>query len=73
MVAWPYQHLFLEGKAFGERVEYAQLLHDGSEVTFDLSDWHAGQAGGVKKDSLVINLPQKQPNVTLPVVELFLK
>ena len=73
MVAWPYQHLFLEGKAFGERVEYAQLLHDGSEVTFGLSDWHAGQAGGRAKDSLVINLPQKQPNVSIPVVELFLK
>ena len=73
LLTWPYQHLFLDGKAYGERVEYAQLLHDGSEVGFGLSDWHAGQTGTSNKDSLVINLPQKRPETTIPVVELFLK
>ena len=73
LLTWPYQHLFLDGKAYGERVEYAQLLHDGSEVGFGLSDWHAGQTSTSNKDSLVINLPQKRPETTIPVVELFLK
>ncbi len=73
MLSWPYAHLFLDGKAYGERVEYAQLLHDGSEVGLGLSDWHAGQAGVTAQESLTINLPQLRPNVTIPVIELFLK
>ncbi len=69
--AWPYKHLHLDGPAFARRVEYAQLLHDASEVRLGLDDWHAGQleAG----DALTLTLPQVRPNVTVPVVELFLK
>ncbi|MCG3149260.1 MAG: hypothetical protein PCFJNLEI_02720 [Verrucomicrobiae bacterium] len=73
ILAWPYKHLFLDGKAFVDRVEYAQLLNDASEIKFGLDDWHAMQAGTDAKSSVVLNLPQTQPNVTVPVVELFLK
>ena len=73
ILAWPYKHLFLDGKAFVDRVEYAQLLNDASEIKFGLDDWHAKQAGTETKSSLVLNLPQTQPAVTVPVVELFLK
>ncbi len=70
--AWPHKHLHLDGKAFTERVKYAQLLNDASEVTLGMSDWHAKQAGS-GKHTLTITLPIVKPNMTVPVVELFLK
>jgi alpha-L-fucosidase len=72
ILAWPYKHLFLDG-AFAERVEYAQLLNDASEVKMGLDNWHAKQAGADQSKTLVLNLPQTKPNVTVPVIELFLK
>jgi alpha-L-fucosidase len=71
--AWPYKQLWLEGAAYRERVEYAQLLHDASEVPFrGLDDWqgHKDQEGG---PVLPLTLPVNQPNTPVPVVELFLK
>jgi alpha-L-fucosidase len=71
--AWPYKHLHLDGREFRERVEYAQLLNDASEIKFGLDDWHAKQADTDTKNTLVLNLPQGRPNVAVPVLELFLK
>ena len=68
--AWPYKHLILEG--FAGKVAYGQLLNDGSEIGLGVDDWHAGSLGAAK-DSLVLNLPQVRPDVTVPVIELFLK
>ena len=70
ILAWPYKFLHLDGLA--GKVEYAQLLNDGSEVGMGMDDWHAGSVGA-SKDMLTIVLPQSKPNVTIPVVELFLK
>ena len=69
--AWPFQQLYLEGPA--QRVEYAQLLNDASEVQIKgLDDW---QASWDKKENNVLSLrlPVQKPNVTVPVIELFLK
>jgi alpha-L-fucosidase len=68
--AWPYKHLFLEGMA--GRMEYAQLLNDGSEVSMTLEEWYQHQGLG-GKDAVVLTLPQQKPEVAVPVVELFLK
>lgn len=68
--AWPYKHLHLDGLA--GKVEYAQLLDDASEVKIGMDDWHANQIGAGAQ-TLILNLPQTQPNVAIPVVELFLK
>ena len=70
ILAWPYKHLHLDG--FAGKVEYAQLLHDASEVSLGMDEWHGGQIGA-SKDTLSLTLPQTQPAVTVPVVELFLK
>ena len=74
LFAWPYKHLHLDGEAYG-RVEYAQLLNDASEITPGTDAWHAAQPG--KSDApakmLTLNLPPQKPNVTVPVIELFLK
>ena len=68
--AWPYKQLHIDGLA--GKVAYAQLLNDGSEVGLGMDEWHASQITG-GKDTLTITLPQTKPNVTVPVVELFLK
>ncbi|NUQ00806.1 MAG: alpha-L-fucosidase [Armatimonadetes bacterium] len=71
LFAWPFKHLHLDG--FAGQVEYAQLLNDASELTMGLGDWYAKQSGGEKEQALVLNLPIQKPNVTVPVIELFLK
>jgi len=69
--AWPIRHLKLDG--LRGKVEYAQLLHDASEVLFpEKGDWHMQQLGATD-DSLILELPVVQPNVEIPVIELFLK
>lgn len=65
--AWPFRHLHLDGMA--ERVEYAQLLHDASEVGMRAA---AAPEGG-EKTTLRLDLPIKKPGATVPVIELFLK
>jgi len=72
VLSWPYKHLHLTGKAFADRVEYAQLLHDASEVPMKMDSWHARQLV-IGEDVLTLTLPQTEPNVAIPVVELFLK
>jgi len=53
------------------RVRYAQLLNDGSEVkTFDFTQHHRYPSGG--EDLLTLELPIQKPSVHTPVVELFL-
>lgn len=75
LFAWPYKHVHLVGPAFGERVEYAQLLNDASEVPMKgIEAWQSGHEGGVPNAAtLSLTLPQTRPNVAVPVVELFLK
>ncbi|MFC1537295.1 alpha-L-fucosidase [Gemmatimonadota bacterium] len=71
VLAWPMGQLFLDG--FAGKVKYAQLLNDASEVRIIKSRgaWMAEE----KKDSsgtLRLRLPIKQPEVEVPVIELFL-
>ena len=64
--AWPFSRLFLNG--LGDRVAYAQLLNDASEVA--IADSHADEHAG---NTLALDLPVQRPDVTVPVIELFLK
>jgi len=69
--AWPYKHIALP--SLGGKVAYAQLLNDASEVKLEGAEaWQArwNTSGETVQN---ITLPQTQPNVTVPVVELFLK
>lgn len=45
------------------KVEYAQFLHDGSEILFD----------GEKDGSVSFKLPAVKPDVVVPVIEIILK
>ncbi|HCE45863.1 MAG TPA: alpha-L-fucosidase [Lentisphaeria bacterium] len=74
ILSWPYKHITMEGNAFTDHVEYAQFLHDGSEIAIKgLEAWQEANHKLGGKNTLSITLPQMKPNVAIPVVELFLK
>lgn len=77
LFAWPCKHLHLDGKSYLERVEYAQLLHDASEIQMQgLKPWQAEAAsssGLDTKRTLTLELPILRPVSIVPVIELFLK
>ncbi len=67
--AWPFMHLHLDGLA--GKVAYAQLLNDASEVLASEPAEH--QKSSQDKGTMVLTLPVRKPDVTVPVIELFLK
>ncbi|BDI29007.1 alpha-L-fucosidase [Capsulimonas corticalis] len=70
LYAWPFKELHLDGIA--GKIAYAQLLHDGSEVTMNgRNEWEPHY--DLKSNEISLRLPVKKPNVTVPVIELFLK
>jgi len=72
---WPMMHLWLPGAAYGQRVEYAQLLHDASEIQrTGIEQWQEQNSGAAKNaDVLGLTLPIIKPPVAIPVIELFLR
>jgi alpha-L-fucosidase len=72
--AWPIHHLHLE--SMGGKVEYAQLLNDGSEVKM-IEGGPGHLPGPVEQEErsrlLTLQLPVRKPPVTVPVIELLLK
>ena len=55
-------------------MEYAQFLHDASEVPFTegkVNHFSLGASQG--EDLLVLELPAVKPDSLVPVIELFLK
>lgn len=76
LFSWPFRHVHLPGLA--GRVEYAQLLNDGSEIGLSVMDStpqpHAHLAPLTQdSDTLTLTLPVTRPDVLVPVVELFLR
>ncbi len=75
LFAWPFEAVHLPGLA--GRVEYAQFLHDASQVRFEVlpSEHESAMTAqpGMGADSLTLWLPVRRPDVQVPVVELFLK
>lgn len=72
ILSWPPFALHLDGLA--GKVEYAQLLHDASEVR--IAQGAIGHGAGSTdsgKNTLTLRLPTQKPNVAVPVIELFLK
>ena len=67
--AWPFRHIHLDGLA--GKVEYAQLLHDASEIR--ISSQAEAERRGLSADTLTLEIPVRKPDVVVPVIELFLK
>lgn len=59
---WPFRHVHLPG--LGDRVEYAQLLNDASEVKMSVVDPHQGAQnttmGGLAPNTLTLELPRTE-------------
>ena len=74
LFGWPFKHVHLEGLA--DRVGYAQLLNDASEVRMFAVDPNQRAQnttmGGIPPGTLTLDLPVTRPPVEVPVVELFL-
>jgi alpha-L-fucosidase len=69
LLRWPAQPVRVPG--LRDRVEYAQLLHDGTELrppTDPLSQLHGPDSG-----TLWLATPVVKPAVEVPVIELFLR
>ena len=72
--AWPFRHIHLDG--FADKVEYAQLLNDASEVKMIVNDPRQTAQNTTMsgtEGTLTLELPIQKPDVAVPVVELFLK
>lgn len=70
VMEWPFRALHLPG--YAGKVKYAQLLNDASEIKFvdRVGHWLREEK---REDTLTLQLPVKQPDVVVPVIELFLK
>jgi len=68
---WPIEDLMLPG--FAGKVEYAQLLNDASEIKTTEPRGHWGMDSQNSEGLLSVRLPVIKPNVTIPVIELYLK
>ena len=72
LFTYPFQ--FLEIRGLAGRVAYAQFLHDGSEIRLkEKSTGHFSEAAATGDDLLIFTLPAVKPDVTVPVIEVFLK
>ncbi|HOK81103.1 MAG TPA: alpha-L-fucosidase, partial [bacterium] len=71
--AWPY--VFLPIKGFEDRIEYAQFLHDGSEVFVRKIDYPYVRTKNTEDKITMTSfiLPVVKPDVCVPVIEVFLK
>lgn len=72
LVEYPFAHLELPDMA--DKVEYVQFLHDASEITYTVGCHNTLCEGASDMENLLIlNIPQIRPDVTVPVLEVFLK
>lgn len=73
LVEYPYANLVVENIA--DKIEYAQFLHDGSEVIYegdtDLHTYLSVEMNG--ENSVKFKLPPYQLDMIDPVIEVFLK
>jgi len=71
---WPFRHIHIDGLA--GKVDYAQFLHDASEVRWiepGGGSGHNNMDCGQKKGSIVLEVPIVKPDPIVPVIELILK
>ncbi len=71
ILEWPIVgRLHLDG--FAGKVKYVQLLNDASEIRFESGGRQESSDEEESKKTLILRLPIQKPNVTVPVIELFL-
>jgi alpha-L-fucosidase len=75
VILWPMLFMPFLGGVLADRVDYAQLLNDASEIRFHRPPAVGGHTSpqGAGGNTLTLTLPVQRPDVVVPVVELFLK
>ena len=69
-----YPYAFLEFRGLGGKIDYAQFLHDGSEIIYTEGKIaHFSEGRTEAADLVAFSLPTPKPNVIVPVIEVFLK
>jgi len=73
ILEWPIQTLFLDGWA--DKIRYAQLLNDASEILFRPARDREARAvsSETPEKTVVLSLPVHKPAAEVPVIEIFLK
>ncbi len=72
LVEYPYA--FLEFENLGDKIDYAQFLHDGSEILYTVGSVdHFSEARSQKQGLVAFKIPAIKPNCEVPVIEVFLK
>ena len=70
--SYPYRFLRLDNLA--DKIDYAQFLHDASEVQYDIgTPEHFGDGLSEVQNAIFLKLPVVKPDVVVPVIEIFLK
>lgn len=70
LLDYPMKNFLMRG--FGNKIKYAQFLHDASEIEIGKPYGHwIQQEAGTNDINLI--LPTTKPNVTIPVIEIYLK
>lgn len=74
LFSWPFKHVHLAG--LGGRIAYAQFLHDASELSWEVLDPDQKAnilvPGGEAPGTVTLRLPERRPEVEIPVIEIFL-
>ena len=75
VLAWPCKHLHLDH--LSDRLEYAQLMHDGAEVAMRRYEGgettHSNSRFSLPSHVVTLELPVEHPPTEVPVIECFLK
>ncbi len=71
MFSWPFKHIYCPNMA--DRVDYAQLLDDGSEIKITPPEKVSHRLQKADQNTLILEIPVQKPPVMVPVIELFLK
>jgi alpha-L-fucosidase len=73
VLEWPFSSLRLPG--FGDKLKYAQMLNDASEVKFTVPKPEGGHMNDTSlgANDVILSLPVEHPAVEVPVIELFLE
>ncbi len=73
LLSYPFRYLRLGGLA--DKIEYAQFLHDGSEILYTCGNLSRGSFAEFDtgaENSVILHIPALRPPVTIPVIEIFL-
>ena len=69
--SWPFQRLYLPG--LSGKIRYAQLLEDGSEITFTEDNAQCCGRQTNPDGAVTLFLPTRKPDALVPVIEVVLK